>query len=80
MYVCIFFSADLNGDEPMIWLRIEEGPLKGERRKITKEGAALGRATENALSIPDRELSRRHSLIVHDPRRRQFYLCDVGST
>eukprot|EP00638_Chattonella_subsalsa_P012376 CAMPEP_0117791432 /NCGR_PEP_ID=MMETSP0948-20121206/8856_1 /TAXON_ID=44440 /ORGANISM="Chattonella subsalsa, Strain CCMP2191" /LENGTH=435 /DNA_ID=CAMNT_0005621489 /DNA_START=179 /DNA_END=1482 /DNA_ORIENTATION=+ len=78
--VLLVESVDVSTSEPNIWLSIQEGPLKGERRKILKDGAALGRATENTISIPDRELSRRHSMIVFDANLNQFFLCDIGST
>ena len=43
-----------------------DGPLKGERRKVVKTGATLGRSPDNTLSISDPELSRRHSKIEYD--------------
>ncbi len=49
--------------EGYLMLEILSGPLKGELRRIPREGATLGRSTDNAISIPDRELSRKHSMI-----------------
>ena len=62
-------------------LDIIDGPLKGESRVIKKEGhATIGRASENTLSVPDRELSRKHSVIEYDNKIGKFVLLDLGST
>ena len=61
-------------------LDVIEGPLKGECRVIGREGAAIGRASDNKLSVPDRELSRRHSAIEYDTKTGQYLLVDSGST
>jgi hypothetical protein len=61
-------------------LEIIEGPLKGERRLIPKKGATLGRSSDNVISIPDRELSRRHSKIHFVEEMGQFCVSDTGST
>jgi pSer/pThr/pTyr-binding forkhead associated (FHA) protein len=45
-----------------------DGPLKGEKRKVGKAGATLGRSPDNTLSIADPELSRRHSKVEFDER------------
>ncbi|CAM9167736.1 unnamed protein product [Phaeothamnion confervicola] len=50
-------------DEGAMMLELLSGPLKGERRRVWTEGATVGRATENSISIADRELSRRHSKV-----------------
>ena len=47
-------------------VEIIDGPLKGERRKVTRKGATIGRSPDNTLSISDPELSRRHSRIEFD--------------
>lgn len=55
------------------------GPLKGQYRTVTPEGASLGRATDNSISVPDKELSRRHSHITYDRTSDEYHLRDVGS-
>ena len=32
-------------------LEIVEGPLKGETRRVLRDGATLGRATENTIRL-----------------------------
>jgi len=66
--------------EPALFLEVTSGPLRGERRRIGREGASLGRATDNLISIADKELSRRHSLVEYDEKLKGYFLCDVGST
>ena len=63
-----------------ILVEITSGALEGERRRIHEGGASLGRATDNVLSIADRELSRRHSRIEYDASKDGFFLCDLNST
>jgi hypothetical protein len=75
----VFCSCGINSDGCLM-LEIKEGPLKGERRLIMKKGATLGRSSDNTLSIPDRELSRRHSRIEFDESLGQYCVCDIGST
>lgn len=66
-----------NGDLIIVGI---DGPLKGERKMIGKAGASFGRSSDNAISIPDRELSRRHSKIDFDSRIGKYILSDIGST
>ena len=61
-------------------IEVLEGPLKGSRKVITKDGASIGRSSDNLLSIPDRELSRRHSRIEFDRKSGRYVVNDVGST
>jgi len=61
-------------------IEVLDGPLKGARRVVSKEGATIGRSSDNALSIPDRELSRRHSRIEFDRKSGRYVVVDVGST
>lgn len=75
----IFSSCGMNSDGCLL-LEVKEGPLKGERRVINKKGATLGRSSDNTLSIPDRELSRRHSRIEFDESIGNYCICDIGST
>lgn len=75
----VFRSCGVNEEEHLV-LEVTSGPLKGERRVITKTGATLGRSSDNVVSIPDRELSRRHSRVEYDPKDKRYYICDVGST
>ncbi len=60
---CSVFKVVGFDKEGCLMLEILSGPLKGERRRVPKDGATLGRSTENNISIPDRELSRKHSKI-----------------
>ena len=75
----VFKSCGENGDGQLV-LEVLEGPLKGERKLVPRRGATLGRSSDNTLSIPDRELSRRHSRIEFDEAQNKFFICDVGST
>ena len=74
-----FRSCGVNG-EGNLMLEIVEGPLKGERRVVTKKGATIGRSSDNVLSVPDRELSRKHSKVDYDEKNGRFFVCDIGST
>lgn len=74
-----FRSCGLNEDGNLM-LEIVDGPLKGERRVVTKKGATIGRSSDNILSVPDRELSRRHSKVDYDEKYGRFFVCDIGST
>ena len=75
----IFESKGISEDGNLI-LDIIEGPLKGERRLIPKKGATLGRSSDNVISIPDRELSRRHSKVEYSESVGDFVVSDIGST
>lgn len=75
----VFRSCGENSDGHLV-LEVLEGPLKGERKLIPRRGATLGRSSDNTLSIPDRELSRRHSRIEFDEVAEKFFICDIGST
>ena len=76
----IFHAHGLNENGDLL-LDIIDGPLKGENRVVKKEtGATIGRASDNSLSVPDRELSRKHSLIEFDAKLGKFVLVDLGST
>ena len=75
----VFESAGLT-DEGNLILEVIEGPLKGERRVVTKKGASLGRSSDNSIAIPDRELSRRHSRVEWDEALQEYCVCDIGST
>jgi serine/threonine protein phosphatase PrpC len=69
---------DSNGD---LCLDIIEGPLMGEQAFIRNDmPATVGRASDNTISVPDRELSRRHSKIEFDPDIGAFVVSDLGST
>lgn len=62
-------------------IEVLDGPVKGARRVIYKqEGATIGRSSDNTFSIPDRELSRRHSKIEFDKRSGRYVVLDIGST
>jgi hypothetical protein len=74
------FEAKGISDDGCLILDIIEGPLKGERRLIPKKGATLGRSSDNVISIPDRELSRRHSKVEFVQSVGKFCVSDTGST
>lgn len=58
-----------------------EGPLKGEHRFInSKSASTIGRSSENAICVPDKELSRRHSKLEYDRDLGKFVVSDNGST
>ena len=76
----VFKSCGLNAEGSLL-IEIVAGPLKGERRFVTKKGISIGRANDNGIALPaDRELSRKHSQIVFDDTTAKYYVCDVGST
>ncbi len=62
----IFLVKELTGGD--LVTEVIDGPLKGERRKVSQKGATLGRSPDNTLSIADPELSRRHSRIEFDEK------------
>jgi serine/threonine protein phosphatase PrpC len=70
-------GEDIDGN---LILEVIEGPLKGTTTTVTKEGATLGRSSDNKISIPDRELSRRHSKVDFDEKLGRFVVLDIGST
>ncbi|CAN0381503.1 unnamed protein product, partial [Ectocarpus sp. 8 AP-2014] len=61
----VFHTTEIDEDKGML-LEIVAGPLKGQKRRVQKDGANIGRATESTISIADRELSRNHSTIECD--------------
>lgn len=67
-------------EEGSLMLECLAGPLDGQRRVVGRQGASFGRSSENSISVPDRELSRRHSRIEFDEKENRYYVCDVGST
>lgn len=75
----VFRSMGVNANGNLV-LDVVEGPLKGEKKEITTKGATLGRSVDNVVSIPDRELSRRHSRVEYCEETKIFYICDIGST
>ena len=76
----IFKSCGINSEGSLL-LEIIAGPLRGERRFVTKKGMSIGRSTDNGIALPqDKELSRKHSKIVFDDVTSKYFVCDVGST
>jgi len=76
----IFLSrgVDKNGD---LLVEAIEGPLAGEVMTIGRHAeATIGRASDNTICVPDRELSRRHSRIEYDREQEAFVVSDMGST
>lgn len=62
-------------------VEIVEGPLKGVTKVVSRDaGATIGRSSDNAISVPDRELSRKHSKIAYDPITSHYLVSDMGST
>ena len=60
---------------------IIEGPLKGESRLIARNSpSTLGRSSDNAICVPDKELSRQHSKIEFDRDLNKFVVSDHKST
>ena len=75
----IFLSKGINGDDHLV-IEVIDGPLKGETKIVDYKGATIGRSSDNNISVPDRELSRRHSKIVYDEKLKSYTITDVGST
>lgn len=50
-------------EPPRLWLEAVAGCLKGRSWMIEAAGATLGRASDNTLSLADKEMSRRHSKV-----------------
>lgn len=67
-------------ENPTLTLHVRTGPKKGAKLIVRKEGATLGRANDNTVCIPDRELSRRHSKITFEAANSAFHVSDLGST
>ena len=76
----VFAVTAVDADAATLTLEALTGPLQGRACVVGREGSTLGRASENHVSIADRELSRRHSQICYEETRRRFYLSDLGST
>ncbi len=75
----VFESRGVNADDCLEVL-VVEGPMKGDLLKISRKGATFGRSSENTISVPDRELSRKHSRIDYDEKLGRFTVGDMGST
>ncbi len=75
----VFESKGVNSDG-LQEVFVVEGPMKGDLLKVDKKGATFGRSSENTISVPDRELSRRHSRIDFDEKLGKFTVNDMGST
>lgn len=75
----VFRSGGVQPDGTLL-LECLEGPLRGETRVVTRKGATLGRSSENIISVPDRELSRRHSKVEYDEDTGRYFVFDIGST
>eukprot|EP01038_Epipyxis_sp_PR26KG_P006901 gene6901-9453_t len=75
----VFQSRGINADGNLE-IYAMEGPLKGEILRIRKSGATFGRSSENTISVPDRELSRRHSKVEYDDKLNRYVVHDMGST
>lgn len=48
---------------PCLWLEALAGCSKGQVWKVGPEGGTLGRASDNNVSLADKEMSRRHSKV-----------------
>jgi hypothetical protein len=75
----IFLVKGMN-ESRNLKIEIIEGPIKNSCVMIPKTGGCIGRSSESSISIPDKELSRRHSQIVYDDKSDKYYIEDVGST
>ena len=60
-----------------VLLQATEGPANGHGFEVRQAGGILGRASENAVSIPDEQLSRRHAQIQFGDGA--FWISDLGS-
>ena len=71
-------GMDEHGD---LVVEIIEGPMQGDVLLINRQSeATIGRASDNAVCVPDRELSRKHSKVEYDPDIGAFVVSDMGST
>lgn len=70
-------GEDKNGH---LIISIVDGPSKGTTKVVDRQGATVGRSSDNKICVPDRELSRRHSRVEFDERIGRFVVLDVGST
>eukprot|EP00633_Aureoumbra_lagunensis_P002331 CAMPEP_0197298076 /NCGR_PEP_ID=MMETSP0890-20130614/42613_1 /TAXON_ID=44058 ORGANISM="Aureoumbra lagunensis, Strain CCMP1510" /NCGR_SAMPLE_ID=MMETSP0890 /ASSEMBLY_ACC=CAM_ASM_000533 /LENGTH=564 /DNA_ID=CAMNT_0042775581 /DNA_START=317 /DNA_END=2011 /DNA_ORIENTATION=+ len=70
----------IHENKNIIILCIDAGPLIGSHLEIaaSKNGKTIGRATNNDIIVPDKELSRIHMRIYYDAGL--FYVRDLGST
>ena len=75
----VFRSCGSNAEGHLL-VEITGGPLRGERRFVTRKGVSIGRSGDNNIALPDKELSRKHSKIVFDDVTSKYFVCDVGST
>ena len=76
----IFRSRGMNENGDLV-VEIIEGPLQGDVLLINRQSeATIGRASDNAVCVPDRELSRKHSKIEYDADIGAFVVSDMGST
>lgn len=64
-----------------LWLEALAGCLKGQVWEVGPAGATVGRASDNNLSLADKEMSRRHSKVRSCPVSRgvEKKLCVSGS-
>lgn len=74
------FSVQGINESRNLKIEIIEGPIKNSCVMIPTTGGCIGRSGENSISIPDKELSRRHSQIIFDDKSGKYYIQDVGST
>lgn len=75
----VFQSKGPDADGNLL-ITVAEGPMQGEELVITPKGATFGRSSDNTISVPDRELSRRHSKIEYDEANKRYLVNDMGST
>lgn len=76
----IFRSRGMNENKDLV-VEVIEGPMNGEVLVISRGvETSIGRASDNAICVPDRELSRRHSRIDFDRDLGAFVVSDMGST
>jgi pSer/pThr/pTyr-binding forkhead associated (FHA) protein len=69
--------------QPLLELLARTGPKRGSTIAVTVGGCTMGRANDNTLCIPDKELSRKHSKVGFSPASQgggQFFVSDMGST
>ncbi|CAN0439808.1 unnamed protein product [Ectocarpus sp. 12 AP-2014] len=67
----VFHTTEIDEDKGML-LEIVAGPLKGQKRRVQKDGANIGRATESTIRHVLGSLSRNHSTIECDDNARSL--------
>ncbi len=70
------YLPDLEDKVPV--LKVLTGTLKGKEYQLEGEEMLIGRGKSSNIVIDEKEVSRRHAMIVK--KTSQFLLCDLDST